>query len=198
MTNINNSGNAKSNMPDLESPEDVRRVVGAAAGNNEITSGAFMELLKILAIREARLAAKEANEERARVAKDKSQQQDSVAYLQDLIRKQSACKHRKGNRIKGDKSAVDYSVYLHTFIDRSQYIKCQICGMKWFEQDTSEFLIRKGRPIPNHTKISWARAVEMFEESSNKASASEIPLVHVKEISLPKTPEGENVPDLQL
>jgi hypothetical protein len=88
---------------------------------------------------------------------------------------QKLCSHKKGGKgMRGPK--VDYAVSFHTFVDASSYIRCLICGMKWKNQDTSEYLIRRGQKIPNHTGISWAEAYHMLSESSNTATASEVQL----------------------
>ena len=178
--------------------DPVDRILKQATAPEAIDNQLLLELVKILAIREARIANEDAQKERARSFKDQSQKQDSIAYMQDMIRKQKLCKHKKGNSVKGAKAATDFAVYLHTFIDKKQVIKCQLCGMKWFAGDTAEFLIRGGKPIPNWTKIGWDRALEMFEESSNKASASEVPLTEAPKIEIPTTKQGELPENLQL
>jgi len=102
--------------------------------------------------------------QRERNAKD----QDSKRLL-----KQAKCKHLKGGK-KGPKTQnKDYAVYQHRFIDFIEYIRCAICGMKWYMGDTVEYLLRKGRKISNHTKIGWREAVGMMEGSTNTMSASE-------------------------
>lgn len=144
----------------------------SAALNNEV-----MEILRILAGNEARKAAQEtilANQEKAR---DIQRQRNSKEKSQDRLIKQARCKHLKGTG-KGPKSPqIDYNVYHHTFISKDQWIKCNNCNMKWFPQDTPEFLYRPGRvkPIPNHTKQGWHDALNMMANSTNKPSSSEIP-----------------------
>jgi hypothetical protein len=82
----------------------------------------------------------------------------------------------KGGK-KGPRSGVtDYAVYLHTFINGENIIKCFICGMKWKMRDTTEFLVRGGRQIANHTKIGWAQASGFLAQSTNTASSSEVPM----------------------
>ncbi len=88
-------------------------------------------------------------------------------------RKQQICTHLKGAKgIKGFQT--DYAVYAHTFTDGSSYIRCQICGAKWRNQDTQEYLVRNGKKIANHTKIGWTEALAMLNKTSNTPSASEI------------------------
>ena len=102
-------------------------------------------------------------------------QRDRNAKDQDskLLLKQAKCKHLKGGK-KGPKTQnKDYAVYQHRFINFIQYIRCTICGMKWYMEDTVEYLVRKGRKISNHTKIGWREACGLMEGSTNTMSASE-------------------------
>ncbi len=102
-------------------------------------------------------------------------QRDRNAKDQDskLLLKQARCKHLKGGK-KGPKTQnKDYAVYQHRFITFIEYIRCAICGMKWYMEDTVEYLVRKGRKISNHTKIGWREANGMMEGSTNTMSASE-------------------------
>lgn len=106
---------------------------------------------------------------------------------------QKNCHHLKGGKHR-NKSVVDYAVYSHTFIDGTTYIRCQLCGMKWFELDTAAALVRKNNKgdmiqIPNHTDISWSRAVEMVGQSTNKKSSAEIPLEATYRIVADKEPD---------
>jgi hypothetical protein len=107
--------------------------------------------------------------------KARSAQRERNARDQDskLLVKQAKCKHLKGGK-KGPKTQnKDYAVYQHRFINFLMYIRCAICGMKWFPEDTMEYLLRKGRKINNHTKIGWREAANMMEGSTNTMSASE-------------------------
>ncbi len=102
-------------------------------------------------------------------------QRDRNAKDQDskLLLKQARCKHLKGGK-KGPKTQnKDYAVYQHRFITFIEYIRCAICGMKWYMDDTVEYLVRKGRKISNHTKIGWREANGLMEGSTNTMSASE-------------------------
>lgn len=120
------------------------------------------ERLKLAENVQKREGAREA--QRARNAKD----QDSK-----LLLKQAKCKHLKGGK-KGPKTQnKDYAVYQHRFISFLQYIRCTICGMRWYMEDTKEYLLRKGKKISNHTKIGWREACDMMEGSTNTMSASE-------------------------
>jgi hypothetical protein len=107
--------------------------------------------------------------------KARQAQRDRNAKDQDskLLLKQAKCRHLKGGK-KGPKTQnKDYAVYQHRFINFIQYIRCAICGMKWYPEDTIEYLLRKGHKISNHTKIGWRQACEMMEGSTNTMSASE-------------------------
>lgn len=90
-----------------------------------------------------------------------------------LLLKQAKCKHLKGGKRGPKTQNKDYAVYQHRFINFIQYIRCAICGMKWFMEDTVEYLVRKGHKISNHTKIGWREACGMMEGSTNTMSASE-------------------------
>jgi hypothetical protein len=107
--------------------------------------------------------------------KARQAQRDRNAKDQDskLLLKQAKCRHLKGGK-KGPKTQNKaYAVYQHRFINFIQYIRCAICGMKWYPEDTIEYLLRKGHKISNHTKIGWRQACEMMEGSTNTMSASE-------------------------
>ena len=141
------------------------------------SSSEMKELLKMMAQREAKALIKDRLEEEARARKDKVR---SAGAGQEEMRKklsQAQCKHKKGRggpRPGG--VGPDMSVYLHTFIDGSQRCKCTICKMYWIPEDTKEFLYRDGKRVPNHTKIGWEECLAMLEQSTNKASSSEIPI----------------------
>lgn len=81
-----------------------------------------------------------------------------------------SCSHRKGmgpyknpetefgvDQMFGRMHYKDYDVYLHTFPDGRQRIHCRRCNQNWF----------KGDP-------GWDEAVAMTEQSTNRASSSEI------------------------
>lgn len=120
------------------------------------------ERLKVAKAAQTREDARTA--QRNRNAKD----QDSK-----LLLKQAKCKHLKGGKRGPKTQSKDYAVYQHRFINFIQYIRCAICGMKWFMEDTVEYLVRKGHKISNHTKIGWREACGMMEGSTNTMSASE-------------------------
>ncbi len=109
--------------------------------------------------------------------RDKQRRLNAREFGRQQMATQAGCKHQKGlsrGSIKGP--VVDYAVYLHTFIDHSQTIKCRICKMTWRPGDTKEFLMINGQKIANHTKVGWAEAVEFTKQSTDKESSSEAPL----------------------
>lgn len=139
---------------------------------------ALGQLLQYLILKEGReAAAAQANEERR---KQIQKQRDRNAKDQDtkILLKQARCKHLKGGR-KGPKTQnKDHAVYQFQFIDFSTYIRCRICGMKWFPKDTAEHLVRldkKGneRRISNHTHKGWREALEMCDASTDTMATSE-------------------------
>lgn len=129
-------------------------------------------------------------QEKVRVhdARDKQRRINAEYSIADKNQIQSMCTHKKGGR--GTKSPkVDYAVYFHTFTDATSYIRCQICGAKWRNLDTPEFLVRHGQKVPNHTGIGWKEAYQMVAESTNTASSSEV--------KLSAKPINVNVADLE-
>lgn len=118
-------------------------------------------------------------------AREKQRRANARDFDRAKILAQATCKHQKGvgkGSIKGP--VVDYAVYLHTFIDHSQTIKCRICKATWRPGDTKEYLLINGQRIPNHTKIGWDDAVSMTRQSTDKESSSEAPLHVDGEIEL--------------
>lgn len=110
-------------------------------------------------------------------------QREANAKEQDskTLVKQARCQHLKG-RGRSSKNAKsgnkDYSVYRFQFINFLEYIRCRICGMKWFQEDTKEYLVRQSKDgkkhkISNHTKIGWVEAIEMTESSTDTMGTSE-------------------------
>jgi len=139
---------------------------------------ALGQLLKYLILKEGREAASSEQAEERR--KQIQRQRDRNAKDQDskILLKQARCKHLKGGK-KGPKTQnKDYAVYQHRFIAFTEYIRCRICGMKWFHNDTVEYLEREDkngrmRKISNHTKKGWREAVDMVDASTDTPSASE-------------------------
>jgi hypothetical protein len=134
------------------------------------------QLLQILIQQQARLAAKDQQEEEARLARAKQREKNSQDHTAKDLLRQARCSHLKGGR-KGPRSQVrDYAVYIHTYIDSHYEIRCFICKMIWKINDTAEFLVRRGKKIANHTKMGWFEASKMLEQTTNTPSSSEIPM----------------------
>jgi hypothetical protein len=135
------------------------------------------KLTQMMFQREARKEGEE-REFLARIEqRDKQRRLNAREFDRTRLLTQAQCKHQKGlgkGSIKGP--VVDYAVYLHTFIDHSQTIKCRICKMTWRPGDTKENLMINGQRVTNHTKVGWAEAVEMTKQSTDKESSSEAPL----------------------
>lgn len=132
-------------------------------------------LLNILIQQQARLAAKDQQEEEAKRVRDVQRAKNAQDHTAKDLLRQAKCTHLKGGR-KGPRSQVrDYAVYIHTFIDAKYSIKCFICKMEWKPKDTAEFLFRKGKKIANHTKLGWFEASKMLEQTTNTPSSSEVP-----------------------
>jgi hypothetical protein len=107
--------------------------------------------------------------------RDKQRRITSEYNITEKNKSQELCTHKKGGKgLRGPK--VDYAVSFHTFVSADSYIRCLICGMKWKNQDTQEFLIRRGKKIPNHTGLGWKDAYRMVTESTNTATSSEVQL----------------------
>lgn len=155
----------------------------AIAGNSTPAAPAFDQnalgqLLQYLILKEGReaAAAQAAEERRKQIQK----QRDRNAKDQDskILLKQARCKHLKGGR-KGPKTQnKDHAVYQFQFIDFSTYIRCRICGMKWFPKDTADYLVRldksgKERKISNHTHKGWREALDMCDASTDTMATSE-------------------------
>lgn len=154
-------------------------VTGSTAPAQQFASNSTLEkLLEYLILKEGReaAAAEQAEERRKQIQRQRdrnSKDQDSKILL-----KQARCKHLKGGK-KGPKTQnKDHAVYQFQFIDFSTYIRCRICGMKWFPKDTTEYLVRidkngKERKISNHTHKGWREAMEMCDASTDTLATSE-------------------------
>jgi hypothetical protein len=131
------------------------------------------QMLALLLAREAKVAAKEAALEKRLEERDELRRRESEKMTESMINTQRDCKHLKGSNTRRRGQQKDPNVYMHTFGDGARMIKCNSCRAKWFPQDNAEFLTRSGSKIPNWTGIGWRQAVEMLEESSNRASSTE-------------------------
>jgi hypothetical protein len=119
---------------------------------------------------------------RAIQEREKQRRINSEHTLAEKKTSQKFCTHKKNQKgIRGPH--VDYAVSFHTFTSAESYIRCLICGMKWKNKDTDEYLVRRGEKVPNHTGMGWAGAYKMLSESTNTATSSEVqlttsPVVH--------------------
>jgi hypothetical protein len=160
-------------MTDQVKPGTTPAALPQAAVSTDLAALSVLVQL-LLAERQEQLLEKQ---ERVKNLQERAKQ-ESANTEQELARKreaQSLCTHRKGGRgLKGPK--IDYAVSFHTFVDASSYIRCLICGAKWKNTDTVEYLVRRGQKVPNHTHMGWAEAYKMLGESSNTATASEVQL----------------------
>jgi hypothetical protein len=176
---MSNQEDSKPVVPATPVTPAVKPIVPAAPEEKvsaDVTAQQLMEFLKLYAAKEARAMAVEASAEKSYAARAAQREKSTLAHVQKQLVKQSRCRHLKGGR-KGPRSGVlDYAVYLHTFINGESRIKCFICNMAWRGQDTVDFLVRNGRQIANHTKIGWAQAQGFLMQSTNTASASEVPM----------------------
>jgi hypothetical protein len=145
----------------------------AEALTNSLDNNLLAQLVSLMVLEQ---------QERLSVAKNVKQREDARAAQRNrnakdqdskLLLKQAKCKHLKGGKRGPKTQNKDYAVYQHRFISFLQYIRCCICGMRWYMEDTKEYLLRKGRKISNHTKIGWREACDMMEGSTNTMSASE-------------------------
>ena len=132
-------------------------------------------LFRSLMRREQAEAAKEVEASEARIARQKQRAVNTKNRNNKLFLKQSRCTHLKGGKVKSKTGIKDFALFHHTYIDHEQTIGCFICKMRWKRQDTKEYLVRNGRKKRNHTSIGWVEALEMFAQSSNTPSMSEIP-----------------------
>ncbi|VVB52033.1 Uncharacterised protein [uncultured archaeon] len=176
---------------------DVNSLLVAASKTGTISGEQFTALFAVMMAKEARIAAKELALEESLKARDEQRRRDSDNYTVAKIETQKACRHLKGGRGRQRGQQKDPAVYLHTFTNGAQVIKCQLCGAKWKPKDTDEYLDINGMKVPNWTKIGWGRALEMAEDSSNKPSSSERFGGVVAGVT-PKTAEGLAVPNMQI
>ena len=148
------------------------------------------EVSKIQMAREQRLAKSEEEEAARKAAKSAQYDRNRADDDKNVKEQQARCQHLKGGRHRKRGSEKDYAVYLHRFIDNSQYVKCMLCKMKWYPTDTVERLVRGGRVFVNHTGKGWREALLMMEDSTNTPSMSEIP-----QATWARVQAAEEIPD---
>lgn len=168
------------------------------ANGGTVSVEQFQQLISLMAAKEQRLMAKEQELAILQQIRDKQDKQSSDQIMFAKMLTQKNCKHLKGGKTRQRGQQKDPNVFAHTFTDGSVMIKCNTCRAKWFKEDTKEFLVRNGQKIENWTKIGWAEATELVEESSNKPSSSEIfPGDRIK-LEAPVSDKGFVVPNVQI
>lgn len=143
-----------------------------------VDAGVLGQLLNYLILKEGReAAAAEQNEERRKTIQ---RQRERNAKDQDakILLKQARCKHLKGGRRGPKTQNKDYAVYQFRLIDFTNFIRCRICGMKWFPKDTADALVRldkngRERKVANHTHKGWRDALDMCDASTDTQASSE-------------------------
>jgi hypothetical protein len=168
----------RSNMADKkqELPQDASQIKLSDLGNVSTGDTSIDTLLKILLLKEAREAKKQQDEYEATQRRTEQRAKNAQAHDEKILLKQARCKHLKGTKKSQKSQNKDYAVYSHTFINAVTVVQCHLCGMKWKNQDTAEYLFRNGRKISNHTKIGWVEAQAMLDQSTNTPSSSEVPM----------------------
>ena len=193
---------------DVSTPAAAPVAVPQTAGLDNTLLAQFVALLLA---KEGRLAAEAQADVDRRKAIQKQRDRNAKDQDSKLLVKQARCKHLKGGKRGPKTQNKDYAVYQHRFITFIEYIRCRICGMRWFPEDTAEYLKRNGKRISNHTKIGWREAVAMTDASTDTASASEaLPNISPQAAGnyrdaagLPVTPrfvdeDGNEVTDIQM
>lgn len=146
------------------------------APNNSETAELLKQLVTVLLLKESRAAKEDNQREIAREAKEKQRAKNAESLTDSNKEKQRNCKHLKGG--KGPRTAaIDYSVYIHTYINAERVIRCTLCRAGWKRGDTREYLIRHGRKIENPTGLGWNDAILMLNQTTNRPSSSEVPVL---------------------
>jgi hypothetical protein len=154
-------------------PATPVNVEAAASLTNSLDNNLLGQLVQLMVLEQQERLKTTADAKAS--AASRQAQRDRNAKDQDakLLLKQARCKHLKGGKRGPKTQNKDYAVYQHRFINFIDYIRCRICGMRWYIDDTVEYLVRKGHKISNHTKIGWREAVAMTDSSTDTMSASE-------------------------
>ncbi len=139
----------------------------------QLDQNAVTLLLQYLIAKEGRELAETQKQDERRKNIEKQRARNSKDQDTKVLLKQARCKHLKGGKRGPKTQNKDYAVYQHRFIDFSTYIRCRICGMRWYPNDTRDYLVRNGHKISNHTHIGWFEAVGMTDASTDTLSASE-------------------------
>lgn len=144
-----------------------------AAGVDASTINMLAQVLSLIAAKEARELQKEEQALEHQKQRDTRRAENAKGEEYKRIATQAKCTHRKGGSAVKD-SKLDYNVGTHTFPDGTCVISCLSCRAKWRKDDTAEYFLRKGRKVANHTHIGWREAVNMYRQSTNTITKSEI------------------------
>jgi len=145
----------------------------SAAGVDASTINMLAQVLSLIAAKEARELQKEEQGLVHQKQRDQRRAENAKGEEYKRIATQAKCTHRKGGTAVKD-SKLDYNVGTHTFPDGTCVISCLTCRAKWRKDDTAEYFLRKGRKVANHTHIGWREAVNMYRQSTNTITKSEI------------------------
>lgn len=140
---------------------------------NGNTVNLLVQVLTLMGQKEARLLKEEEQLRANNLQREAQRRKNAQGQEYERISKQAKCRHRKGGTGVKD-TKVDYAVGTHTYPDNTCIISCLLCKAKWRNGDTKEYFLRKGRKIANHTHVGWQEAVDMYNNSSNSATRSEI------------------------
>jgi hypothetical protein len=145
-----------------------------------VDQNVLLHLVRLMASKEAREAAKQDQEIAQHAAKQVQRDRNAKDQDSKILLKQARCKHLKGGKRGPKNQNLDYAVSKHLFIHAVEYIRCLVCGMRWFPNDTVEYLVRTNdktgvvSKISNHTHIGWREAIKMTEQSTNTQTKSEM------------------------
>jgi|SRR5579864_1321688 len=135
------------------------------------------QILELVLKREARLEEKEKSFQIAQAQRDKQRRANAREFDANLKAIQSRCRHKKGGGKKWGgipDGRNDFAIVHHVFVDHSEMRMCQICKMKWYPGDTAKGIVRNGKVLPNHTKLSWEDVAAL--PTTNTMTASEAPI----------------------
>ncbi len=172
--NPNQQTQQQATPPVKPTPQPASRIADAVPAQAN-TAEMLQQLLYLMMQKEGREAQTQADVEKVRLARAAQREKSATAHVQKQLVKQARCRHLKGGKLGPKSGVLDYNLSYHRYINGEAVIKCGICAMKWKKDDTVEYLIRNNRKIANHTKIGWQRANEMFTQSTNTQTTSEIP-----------------------
>jgi len=163
----------KGQTPGTAAPSNPDTREAAESLTNSLDNNLLAQLVSLMVLEQQERLSQSKNVKLREDARAAQRNRNAKDQDSKLLLKQAKCKHLKGGKRGPKTQNKDYAVYQHRFISFLQYIRCTICGMRWYMEDTKEYLLRKGRKISNHTKIGWREACDMMEGSTNTMSASE-------------------------